>query len=677
VTFVPIAGARDSVVAILVDTSRSMRIADAGGSRMERARQVATELQKAIGTEFRTDVLSFGESLARADLPRLTPDARRSDLSGALTAVADRYKGQRLGGVVVLSDGGDTSASEAGTTRALGVPVFAVGIGARTVAKDREVLNLTAGEPVASESSIDLSVTAVSVGFGTTPIPIRLSENGRPLETRQATPAAPGAPVHEVFTVSPSPDTATVYAVEISADSGELVSENNIRRVLVPPQGRRRRVLVVEGAPGFEHTFLKRALARDPALEVDSVVRKGRNDEGRDTFFIQAATSRSAALASGYPATRADLFVYDALIFGNLEGDFFSREQLEMTAEFVAVRGGGLLVLGGRSFERAGLSGTPLEEVLPVDVTDRRATAARTASGSVPAANAVALTTDGAAHPATRLAITAEESRKRWSQLPAMAAVSAAGTPRPGAQVLAVTTSGGSELRPLLITQRYGVGRSMVFAGEATWRWRMLLPSTNTTHELVWRQMARWVGSGSAERIEIPPTSVVLPGTTDPVSVLVRDESFKPVANAEVTMRVRDPNGQERSLPAALADPREGRYTAAVRFDQAGVYTVAADVRRGSEPAATVSRPLLVGGADVELSEPRLNDDVLRRIAESSGGTYMAAEDAANVPELLKKGGVGNPPVEMRDLWNTGWSLAAIVVLLGCEWLLRRRVGLA
>ncbi len=61
-----------------------------------------------------------------------------------------------------------------------------------------------------------------------------------------------------------------------------------MRRVLVPPQGRTRRVLVVEGAPGFEHTFLKRALARDPGLDVDSVVRKGQNEEGRDTFFIQA-----------------------------------------------------------------------------------------------------------------------------------------------------------------------------------------------------------------------------------------------------------------------------------------------------------------------------------------------------------------------------------------------------
>ena len=111
-------------------------------------------------------------------------------------------------------------------------------------------------------------------------------------------------------------------------------------------------MLIVEGAPGFEHTFLKRALSDDPGLEIDAVVRKGQNDEGRDTFFIQADPSRMAALASGYPAKRAELFVYDAVIFGNIEGDFFTRDQLEMTGDFVAERGGGLLVLGARSFER-------------------------------------------------------------------------------------------------------------------------------------------------------------------------------------------------------------------------------------------------------------------------------------------------------------------------------------
>lgn len=677
VTFARAAGARDSVVAILVDVSRSMRLAESGTPRIERARALATDLQETIGADFRVELLTFGESLGRAVPAQLTADARRSDLTSAIVALGERYRGQRLAGVVVLSDGGDTSPQEAGTTRAVAVPIFTVGIGDRAASRDREVINLTAGEPILSDSSIDLSVSVTTTGFGTAPLQLRLTENGRPLETRHVTPAADGTPIHEVFTVSPSPETATVYGVEIPADAGELVAENNVRRVLVPPQGRRRRVLVVEGAPGFEHTFLKRALARDPALEIDSVVRKGQNDEGRDTFFIQAASSRSAALASGFPTRRAELFQYDAIIFGNIEGDFFSRDQLEMTADFVAVRGGGLLVLGARSFERAGLIGTPLEEVLPVDLTDRRATTARTAGGSTPRENGLALTSDGAAHPATRLAVSPEESRKRWSQLPPLASVTAAGSPRAGAQVLAVSGGAAGALRPLIVTQRYGVGRTMVFAGEASWRWRMLLPSADPSHELVWRQLARWLASGAASAIEIPAPSVVLPGTNDAIGVLVRDEEFKPVGNAEVQMRVKEPGGQERVVPAALADPREGRYTAAVRFDQPGVYTLAASVRRGSQPLGSVSRAVLVGGADVELSEPRLNEELLKRVASGSGGRYVQASEATLLPGLLRQSGVGSPPIEMRDLWNTGWSLAVIVVLLGAEWIMRRRVGLA
>lgn len=677
VTFVQAPGVRDSVVALLVDVSRSMRLADLGVPRIERARSLVQDLQASIGVDFRTELLTFGESLGRADVRHLSAEARRSDLSGALGALADRYRGQRLAGVVVLSDGGDTAAQEAGTSRPLDVPVFAVGIGNPATPRDREIINLTAGEPLLSESSVDLSVSATNGGFGTAPLQLRLTENGRPIETRQVTPPADGAAFHEVFTVSPSPDNATVYGVEIPVDAGELVSENNARRVLVPAQGRRRRLLVVEGAPGFEHTFLKRALARDSGLEVDSVVRKGQNDEGRDTFFIQAVSSRSGALSAGYPVKRAELFVYDAIIFGNVEGDFFTRDQLEMTAEFVAIRGGGLLVLGARSFERAGLVGTPLEEVLPLDPTDRRGTPARTASGAMPAPNRPALTADGASHPATRLAVTLDESRKRWNQLPPLASVAAAGSPRPGAQVLAVTSRAGGELRPLIVAQRYGLGRSMVFAGEASWRWRMLLPASNTTHELVWRQLARWLGSASAEMIEIPPASVPLPGTTESIGVLARDEEFKPIGNAEVAIRVKEPGGQERSIPAALADPREGRYAAAVRFEQPGVYMIAADVRRGSQPLGSATRPMLVGGADAELSEPRLNEAVLRRIAQSTGGRYVAAADTATLPGLLRESGRGKPPLEMRDLWNTGWTLAAIVALLAAEWIVRRRMGLA
>ena len=111
-------------------------------------------------------------------------------------------------------------------------------------------------------------------------------------------PPADGSPINEVFTVSPDPLNPTVYAAEIPPDESESVIENNARSVLVSPAGRKRRLLVVEGAPGFEHSFMRRALAHDPSLEVDAVVRKGKNAEGLDTFFVQAGPGRSSALAS-------------------------------------------------------------------------------------------------------------------------------------------------------------------------------------------------------------------------------------------------------------------------------------------------------------------------------------------------------------------------------------------
>ena len=196
--------------------------------------------------------------------------------------------------------------------------------------------------------------------------------NGRLIESRTLTPAADGAPVDATFTVSPDPLNATVYTAEIAAAPGEGVTENNARSVLVSPAGRPRRILALQGAPGYEHSFLARALAADPGLEIDSVVRKGKNDAGQNTFLVQAGGGRAESLVSGFPATREALYAYDALLVANVEGDFFTRAQLALMADFVAVRGGGLLVLGGRAFSDKGLLGTPLEAVLPLELNDRR-----------------------------------------------------------------------------------------------------------------------------------------------------------------------------------------------------------------------------------------------------------------------------------------------------------------
>lgn len=688
IVMVPPAAANNSLLPILVDVSRSMRLKDAstslgaggdGPPRIERAQAMVKDLQAQLGKEYRIELLAFGEALAAVtDVDRLAATARRSDLSGAIADLAERHRHDRLAGVIVLSDGGDTAAQEAGEGRAIAAPVMTVGIGNPDPPRDREIVNLTAGEPLLPGASIDVSVSATSTGFGTDPVELRVSANGRPIEVRRMTPTAEGAPIHAVFTVSPEPDVPTVYTVQIPETAGEVAVENNSRSVLVPPQTGKRRLLVVEGAPGYEHTFLKRALADDPGLEIDAVVRKGQNDDGRDTFYVQAAPSRMAALSSGYPFKRSELFAYDGVIFGNIEADFFTREQLELTSDFIAERGGGLLVLGARSFDRQGLAGTALEQALPVDLTDRGSSVAlASAQEAAVEPNTPALTVDGVMHPATRLAVTPEENRQKWAALPALASVAHVGGSRPGAQILAVALTAGGTPQPLIAAQRYGQGRSVAFAGEASWRWRMMRPATDTSYETIWRQLARWVTAGAQGPVAIGAMSPAVAGITDRISVVVRDADFRPVANAEVAIQTTAPNGEKRGMPASLSSPQDGRYAVATRFDQPGVYKIDVVATRGGTRIGAASRPVLVGGADLEMTQPRLNEAVLRRLAAETGGRYLRADQVSGLPALLRESRAEAGTPEMRDLWHNGWSLLAIVGLLASEWVARRRVGLA
>jgi uncharacterized membrane protein len=385
-----------------------------------------------------------------------------------------------------------------------------------------------------------------------------------------------------------------------------------------------------------------------------------------------------AALSSGYPSKRSELFAYDAVIFGNIEADFFTRDQLALTAAFVAERGGGLLVLGARSFDRQGLAGTALEQALPVDLTDRRGTIAlASATVTTNEPNTPALTRDGLMHPATRLAVTPDENRQKWASLPALASMAAVGGARPGAQVLAVALTAGGNPQPLIATQRYGQGRSMVFAGEASWRWRMMRPATDISYETIWRQLARWITASAQGPVTIAPLSPTVPGITDRISVFVRDRDFRPVANAEVAVQITSPNGEKRHLTAALSNPQEGRYAVSMRFDHAGVYRVEAIASRGTATVGTSSRPALVGGVDLEMTQPRLNEAVLRRLAEETNGRYVNAAGADHLPSLLRESRADAGTPEQRDLWHNGWSLVMIVGLLAAEWVMRRRAGLA
>lgn len=667
---------RDMVVPILVDTSRSMAIEDVDGrSRIEHAREfIVRELLPALGS-FQVEVLSFGENVASATPESLSAVARRTDVGGALTAVQERYRGRPVAGIVLISDGGDTGAGKDVTAPGSTLPaVFPFGVGAADAGGDREVLSVTAAETVLDGSRVDLDVAAVS-GRAEGPIELRLLENGRPREVRHVRVPVGGGPIREIFQVSPPAGAATIYTIELPPAAGELVPENNSRSVLVQPRARTRRVLLVEGAPGFEHSFLKRALLGDRGLEVDSVVRKGKNEQGADTYYVQATRGRGAALANGYPADAAALFTYDAIAFANVTGEQLTTAQLDATRDFVSRRGGGLIVLGAQSFLSRGLGGTAVDDVLPVELSRRADTSGAAANSR--GANRVALTDAGRQHPITRLGGSDEESRKRWDGLPALAAAASLGTARPGASVLATTSAAGAS-RPLIAVQRYGEGRSMVFTGEASWRWRMMLPSSDRSYETFWRQSVRWLALGATDPVAVFPAAAAGVGEPVVIRTAVRDATFTSIRDAEVQVQLSGPDGRMVEARAALEAGDSGAELFAATFtpEQPGLYRVGVTARRGREEVGAASSTLLVGGADVEMAQPRLNTAVLERLASETGGQMIDAGAFGPTLAALQTAAPAAALAARRDLWHSAWSLLLIISLLAAEWLLRRRWGL-
>ena len=658
------------VLPVLLDQSRSMGIADAGRARRldAAAAAIRDDLIPALGGDVQVDLWGVGERLEPLDLAAARAEARWSDLTGALAEVAKRYADRPTAGVVLVSDGADTGSDA--PAAAVGPAVYTVGVGAPEAVRDREVLDVAAGRPVAAGSAVDLAFSTVGRGFGGEPFEVRVLEDGRAIRVLTVVPAADGAAVRTVVPVSPGPE-PTLYAVEIPVADGELVAENNVRRVLVPPAGRPRRVLLVEGAPGYEHSFLKRVLRSDPGVVVDAVIDKGRDDLGERTFYVQAAPDRAPALTGGFPATREALFRYHALILANIEPERLRPPQIDDATAFVSERGGGLLVMGARSFEGRGFQATPLEPLLPLALREEGRFGVLESAAGPPR---IALTPDGGRHPVMRLAADVEETVAGWASMPALGRILPTGPPRPGAAVLAVAAGGSAA--PVVAVQRFGRGRTLVFAGEASWRWQMLAPSTDRTYERFWRQAVRWLGGGAPERATLRVGGGRFAGEALRIEIAAADERFAPLAEARVRVRVRSPNGVEQEH-AALPQPRRpGHWALEIPPQGRGVHRVTAVVEHGGVTLEPAHAAVLAGAADPELSDPRRDDRLLQALAQATGGRSFDLDGVARLADAVRAG-LGPPPAPiLRDVWDSVWVFLALAGLLSAEWGLRRRWGL-
>ena len=665
-------------LAVLVDDSRSMTLTDDNGvarsAFVNAALLPRSPLREALANRFALRFFRFSSTLHRTPDPgSATYAGTRSLIGQAIRQTTEELSGLPVSGIVLVTDGADTSRMPmADTIRALkasGLPVFAVGLGRESFARDVQLGRVDPPTRVLSGATLVVDVVVGQVGFAGRKVPLVVADEGRQLASQEVTLPADNEPttVRVRFTLTePGP---RVIQFRIPVLDGEQVSQNNTRQALITVENRRERVLYIEGEPRYEMKFLRQAVADDQNLQLVTLQRTASRK------FLRLDINESEELAGGFPKTRDELFAYRGIVLGNIEASAFTDDQLRMIADFVSVRGGGLLALGGRhAFAEGGYAGTAVGEVLPVVLESTQA--ADTFLERVQ----VRPTRQGRTHVVTQIAETEQASMARWPTLPMLTAVNPIRRVKPGAVLLLAAADGPRDGQVVLAYQRYGAGKSFALPVQDTWTWQMhaSLPVEDQTHETLWRRMIRWLVDNVPDRVSASvDRDSVEQGDTVSVTATVRDGGYLGVNDATVRAHVTGPDGRTLDLPMAFAVDRDGEYQARFTADRDGTYEIRADASRGKAPAGTARAFVRAGPDDGEYFDAVMRAPLLKRIAEDTGGRFYTPATADRMPEDITYLGRGVTVVQEKDLWDMPILLLLVVGFVGGEWVLRRKRGLA
>ena len=677
---------QQNFLGILIDDSRSMTIADRDG--LPRTDFVQKQfgpdgpLREALSDRFVLRFFRFSSSADRlASVADLKYAGTSTRLGTALQRARDELAGLPLAGLVMVTDGADTSDQSLdepiANLKARSIPVFTVGVGQNRFARDIQISRVETPRSTLKGTSLAVDVVVSHTGYGGQTVSLQVEDEGRIVSTQDLKLPSEGESATARVNFTASDGGPRLFRFRVPPQPDEQVTQNNTRDVLVEVADRREKVLYMEGEPRFEPKFIRRAVEDDTNLDVVLLQRTAEDK------YYRIGVGSPEELVGGFPKTREELFAYRAIILGSVEAASFSPDQLRMLADFVSKRGGGLLMLGGRrSFAEGGWAGTPVAHVLPVKFEAN----ARGDAAEFFTHLAVRPTRAGAAYPVTQLAATEPASRARWDEMPQVSAVNAVWQVKPGATVLLTGTGDDDDRREhvVLAYQRYGRGKALALPIQDSWLWQMDAPVAvdDMTHEMFWRRMVRWLVDGVPDQVSIQ-TAVdrVEPGEPMRLTVEVVDPAFVEVNDAQVVATVTSPSGKVSEVKLEWTVTRDGEYRSSFVPDEPGMYDVRATaVRSGDQGLQELGSSAIharVSAGDGEYFDAVMRSSLLTRISEDTGGRFFTPATSSSLPEAISYTGRGVTVVEERDLWDMPAILILLVALIGADWGYRRKRGLA
>jgi len=314
---------QQNFLGVLIDDSRSMLIADRDGQPRSQFVQrelggIDSTLLKTLQQRFVLRFFRFSSSAGRLGSPaELKYDGTSTKLGDALERARDELSGLPLAGLVMVTDGADTSDASLdeplASLKARSIPVFTVGVGQEHFTRDIQITRVETPRTILKGSSLVVDVVISQTGYGGRTVPLNVEDQGRIVTTEQITLPPDGQSLTARVRFNVNEAGARLFRFRVPPQDGEEVTQNNSRDALLEVRDRQEKILYFEGEPRPEMKWVNLAVEGDKNLNVVMLIRTAENK-----YYRRKVTSADE-LAAGFPKTREELFAYRGLILGSVE----------------------------------------------------------------------------------------------------------------------------------------------------------------------------------------------------------------------------------------------------------------------------------------------------------------------------------------------------------------------
>jgi len=711
-----------SVLAIVIDDTASMQVKDVQDSadkplaRFEAVQQLLTGSDAALLADLaKTHILKVyhfsstsdqtaAEPIASIDgqadpggakpadvqaavqgIRALQPEGRSTQVISTVRSVLENLQGQRVAGVVVLTDGRDNPlenmSGALAAVKNFGVRVYPVVVGADRAPRSFQVQDVSVEDTAFKGDIVSVKATVRATGYPPGHIEhltlIDTKRNG-PLLDSEGQPVTrdvtlDGDKPQEVEMLFKADKVGPLEVTVQVAGPGSELKKSDPPREPVDVLDAKINVFYAEGYPRWEYRYIKNEMIREPTINLSCYL------QSADTGFVQEHSKIDESQNLKYfpfrefPTSIEQLQECDVVLFGDVDVQRLSDAQLQLVRQFVEQFAGGFGMIAGSQWSPQAYRNTPLQSDDMQTITQ----------GFRPH-----ITPDGERSNIFRFFPSLQTNRQYLAdRIQPIFWYYRGVVPKPITQVLAehpTDTLPDGRKAPLLVTGNFG-GNTLFSAIDESWRWRFY--TGESVFNTFWVQQLRYLAKGkkigSREMTFSSPRYTYEIGERVELNLHIRNRKLLQQLPEQLSVEITDAKGNViRRENLVRQQNQPDTYRAQFTAERTGEF--AARLPPITAQAKSLNVPISISAPQRELDEPQADRSLLSRLASVTSALLpgqkeprlielaTARADMLAIPSAAQS----IPRFSDAPLWDAPLAMLIFVLLISSEWILRKMFGM-